>query len=87
MLGIGLTMNSTTEEAKEYFGNLEKHRIKFNWSPQSSQLIQMAFGKENSSLRKDWINQFKVFIYSFPNINTITGEYICRSFSERTLCL
>ena len=40
--GLG---TSTSTEAKEYFGNLDKHLIKFNWDNKADKSIILAFSK------------------------------------------
>ena len=41
--GLG---TSTSDEAKEYFGNLDKHLIKFNWDNKADKSIILAFSKK-----------------------------------------
>eukprot|EP01114_Cavostelium_apophysatum_P018499 TRINITY_DN5733_c0_g1_i1.p1 TRINITY_DN5733_c0_g1~~TRINITY_DN5733_c0_g1_i1.p1 ORF type:complete len:1490 (-),score=519.65 TRINITY_DN5733_c0_g1_i1:58-4527(-) len=54
--GLG---TSTTEEAKEYFSDLKKHKFAFRWASDSSKLVEMAFHKDKVALRKDWLLSFK----------------------------
>ena len=52
--GLG---TSTSEEAKEYFQNFDKHHIKFISSEEDDDWIKLAFGqkKEEKKRRKEWI--------------------------------
>lgn len=55
--GLG---TSTAQEAKEYFKQLDKHRIQFIWeNRKDSELIEMAFSKDKVSERKNWLSKFK----------------------------
>ncbi|KAJ3340537.1 DNA topoisomerase 2 [Gonapodya sp. JEL0774] len=55
--GLG---TSTSQEAKEYFSAMAKHRKPFSPAdPQSRELIDMAFGKKRADDRKDWLRQFQ----------------------------
>ncbi|XP_033222004.1 DNA topoisomerase 2 isoform X2 [Belonocnema kinseyi] len=51
--GLG---TSTAAEAKEYFENMTRHRIKFKYEgDQDDQNIIMAFSKKCADQRKDWL--------------------------------
>ena len=52
--GLG---TSTTEEAKGYFQNFDKHHIKFISSEEDDYWIKLAFGQKNEEKRrrKEWI--------------------------------
>jgi len=51
--GLG---TSTSEEAKEYFSNLTRNRIKFKYEgPQDDQSIELAFSKKMVEDRKVWL--------------------------------
>ena len=51
--GLG---TSTAKEAKEYFSNMERHRIIFKYESIKDDLaIQLAFNSALSDDRKDWI--------------------------------
>ncbi|KAG9509935.1 DNA topoisomerase 2-beta, partial [Fragariocoptes setiger] len=51
--GLG---TSTTSEAKEYFGDLERHRIDFKYTgPEDDKAIILAFSKEMIEARKQWL--------------------------------
>ena len=43
--GLG---TSTSNEAKEYFANLDKHLINFNWDNKADKSIILAFSKKTS---------------------------------------
>ena len=52
--GLG---TSTNKEAKEYFSDLDKHRIEFEWiDNQDGDAIEKAFDKKRVSDRKAWLN-------------------------------
>ncbi|XP_076368660.1 DNA topoisomerase 2-alpha-like isoform X2 [Tachypleus tridentatus] len=51
--GLG---TSTAKEAKEYFGDMNRHRIKFQYQgPEDDEAIQLAFSKKMIEQRKDWL--------------------------------
>lgn len=53
LLGLG---TSTAKEAKEYFENMTRHRIRFRYEgDQDDQNIIMAFSKKCVDQRKDWL--------------------------------
>ena len=53
--GLG---TSTSDEAKEYFGNLDKHLIKFNWDNKADKSIILAFSKKQVDNRKKWLAEY-----------------------------
>jgi DNA topoisomerase-2 len=53
--GLG---TSTSDEAKEYFGNLNKHLIKFNWDNKADKSIILAFSKKQVDNRKKWLAEY-----------------------------
>ncbi|KAK0416621.1 hypothetical protein QR680_012593 [Steinernema hermaphroditum] len=54
--GLG---TSTAAEAREYFSQIEKHRIQFEFGDESDdERIQMAFAKDGAAERKKWISDF-----------------------------
>ena len=54
--GLG---TSTSKEAKEYFSDMQRHRIKFEYSNLRDDLaIQLAFSKKFIEERKDWLTRF-----------------------------
>lgn len=51
--GLG---TSTANEAKEYFTDMERHRIKFKYhGPEDDTSIQLAFSKKMVEQRKEWL--------------------------------
>ncbi|XP_047738579.1 DNA topoisomerase 2-alpha isoform X2 [Hyalella azteca] len=51
--GLG---TSTSKEAKEYFSDMVRHRIKFKYEgDQDDRSIQMAFSKKAADQRKEWL--------------------------------
>ncbi|XP_061714729.1 DNA topoisomerase 2 [Cydia pomonella] len=51
--GLG---TSTSKEAKEYFQNMERHRIKFKYGgPTDDHHIELAFSKKGADQRKEWL--------------------------------
>lgn len=51
--GLG---TSTSNEAKEYFQNMERHRIKFKYAgPTDDHHIELAFSKKGADQRKEWL--------------------------------
>ncbi|KAJ0178117.1 hypothetical protein K1T71_005940 [Dendrolimus kikuchii] len=51
--GLG---TSTSKEAKEYFQNMERHRIKFKYGGQTDDHhIELAFSKKGADQRKEWL--------------------------------
>ena len=55
--GLG---TSTAKEAREYFSDVEKHRISFAWrSDADGEAIDMAFNKKRADDRKEWINGYE----------------------------
>lgn len=54
--GLG---TSSAKEAKEYFQNMDRHRILFRYDgPQDDEAILMAFSKKCIEQRKDWLTAF-----------------------------
>jgi DNA topoisomerase-2 len=53
----GLGTNTPTE-AKEYFGDLNKHIIDFVWVESTDSTIQMAFEKSKADDRKVWLKKY-----------------------------
>ncbi|RWS16275.1 DNA topoisomerase 2-beta-like protein [Dinothrombium tinctorium] len=51
--GLG---TSTNEEAKEYFSDLQRHRIRFRYQgPEDDHSLVLAFSKKMIEQRKDWL--------------------------------
>ncbi|XP_077481535.1 DNA topoisomerase 2-alpha [Stigmatopora argus] len=56
--GLG---TSTSQEAKEYFLDMQRHRIPFKYSgPQDDEAITLAFSKKKVEERKEWLTNFMV---------------------------
>uniref|UniRef100_A0A8C9YE72 DNA topoisomerase 2 n=1 Tax=Sander lucioperca TaxID=283035 RepID=A0A8C9YE72_SANLU len=54
--GLG---TSTSKEAKEYFSDMEKHRITFRYSgAEDDAAITLAFSKKKTDDRKEWLTNF-----------------------------
>ncbi|KAK7872076.1 hypothetical protein R5R35_004560 [Gryllus longicercus] len=54
--GLG---TSTSQEAKEYFSDMQRHRIRFKYSgPNDDTNITMAFSKKCVEQRKEWLTQW-----------------------------
>nr|DBA22322.1 TPA: hypothetical protein GDO54_013360 [Pyxicephalus adspersus] len=54
--GLG---TSTSKEAKEYFADMERHRISFKYSgPIDDAAITLAFSKKKVDDRKEWLTNF-----------------------------
>ena len=55
--GLG---TSTAKEARDYFSEIDKHRIGFKWSSETDgESIDMAFNKKRADDRKEWINGYE----------------------------
>ena len=55
--GLG---TSSTEDAQEYFNDLDKHHKEFNpMKEEEAGLIELAFSKKKADERKEWLRQFK----------------------------
>uniref|UniRef100_A0AAQ4PU36 DNA topoisomerase 2 n=1 Tax=Gasterosteus aculeatus aculeatus TaxID=481459 RepID=A0AAQ4PU36_GASAC len=56
--GLG---TSTSQEAKEYFSDMQRHRIPFKYSgPEDDEAISLAFSKKKVDERKEWLTNFMV---------------------------
>ncbi|CAG5908755.1 unnamed protein product [Menidia menidia] len=56
--GLG---TSTSQEAKEYFSDMQRHRIPFKYSgPADDEAITLAFSKKKVEERKEWLTNFMV---------------------------
>ncbi|XP_077359532.1 DNA topoisomerase 2-alpha isoform X2 [Festucalex cinctus] len=56
--GLG---TSTSHEAKEYFSDMERHRIPFKYAgPQDDEAITLAFSKKKVDERKEWLTNFMI---------------------------
>eukprot|EP00747_Dinoflagellata_sp_TGD_P123238 gnl/TRDRNA2_/TRDRNA2_173778_c0_seq1.p1 gnl/TRDRNA2_/TRDRNA2_173778_c0~~gnl/TRDRNA2_/TRDRNA2_173778_c0_seq1.p1 ORF type:complete len:1255 (-),score=308.74 gnl/TRDRNA2_/TRDRNA2_173778_c0_seq1:103-3867(-) len=55
--GLG---TSTAAEAKQYFTDIDNHRLDFSWkNKKDGELIDMAFSKHRADDRKKWMNSYK----------------------------
>ncbi|KAM4524311.1 DNA topoisomerase 2-alpha isoform 2-T2 [Odontesthes bonariensis] len=56
--GLG---TSTSQEAKEYFTDMQRHRIPFKYSgPADDEAITLAFSKKKVDERKEWLTNFMI---------------------------
>ncbi|KAM7370981.1 hypothetical protein PAMP_010487 [Pampus punctatissimus] len=56
--GLG---TSTSQEAKEYFSDMGRHRIPFKYSgPEDDEAITLAFSKKKVEERKEWLTNFMI---------------------------
>lgn len=56
--GLG---TSTSKEAKEYFSNMDRHRIRFKYNgQQDDDHIILAFSKKHIEHRKEWLTNFMI---------------------------
>lgn len=53
--GLG---TNTSEEAKQYFKNLDEHLIDLNWVESSDDSIKLAFSKDKADERKEWLKEY-----------------------------
>ncbi|XP_041672335.1 DNA topoisomerase 2-alpha [Cheilinus undulatus] len=54
--GLG---TSTSQEAKEYFSDMQRHRIPFKYcGPEDDEAITLAFSKKKIDERKEWLTNF-----------------------------
>uniref|UniRef100_A0A0N5CF92 DNA topoisomerase 2 n=1 Tax=Strongyloides papillosus TaxID=174720 RepID=A0A0N5CF92_STREA len=54
--GLG---TSTSKEAKEYFSDMDRHRIPFTYSgPECEEAVEMAFSKKKIETRKAWLSNW-----------------------------
>ncbi|KAL6006450.1 hypothetical protein ACLOJK_037404 [Asimina triloba] len=55
--GLG---TSTSEEGKDYFKDIDKHKKEFVWeNEEDSDAIELAFSKKKIEQRKNWLRQFE----------------------------
>jgi DNA topoisomerase-2 len=74
--GLG---TNTAQEAKEYFSNLDKHRIQMVWQKGDENLLDMAFNKKNADMRKTWLSELKEGTYLDFSKKTVTiSDFIDR---------
>lgn len=67
--GLG---TSTANEAKEYFKHMKKND--YSWTDNSDSCMNLAFKKDNSDLRKDWLYNYNEKNINDSNVNNIKIE-------------
>ncbi|XP_062298175.1 DNA topoisomerase 2-alpha [Scomber scombrus] len=56
--GLG---TSTSQEAKEYFADMQRHRIPFKYcGPEDDEAITLAFSRKKVDERKEWLTKFMI---------------------------
>jgi DNA topoisomerase-2 len=74
--GLG---TSTAVEGKQYFGELEQHKIAFRWSAEGadSDRIDLAFRRARADNRKAWLSAFVPGTHIDHSLRTMTyGDFI-----------
>ncbi|TPX44377.1 hypothetical protein SeLEV6574_g04534 [Synchytrium endobioticum] len=67
--GLG---TSTSEDAKKYFGNMDRHLKPFRAAANEDRdLVDMAFNKKKADNRKDWLRHFQPGTYMDHSMNEI----------------
>ena len=66
--GLG---TSTAKEAKEYFKNMDIHKLKFDHDSTTDDKIDLAFNKKRADERKDWISSIDKDEF-IENIKSVT---------------
>ena len=80
--GLG---TSTTKEAKEYFKNINKNRIDFQYkNDKDDECIQLAFNKKKAEDRKKWLMSFNP---NTPPLDTNVKTLTYQDFVEKELIL
>ena len=70
--GLG---TNTSEEAKEYFTNLDKHTISFKWKSDKSLIL--AFSKKQADNRKKWLSNYnRDMILDITDKNLTINDFI-----------
>jgi len=68
--GLG---TSTSQEAKEYFSDLPRHELTFEWEGEvASELIERAFAKSKADERKEWLRGYNPAVYVDHSLATIS---------------
>jgi len=78
--GLG---TSTAKEAKEYFSNMEKSRVTFDWDEGATEQIDLAFRKTRADDRKEWMNAYEEGSY----IDTTSQHVNYSDFINKELVL
>ena len=72
--GLG---TSTSQEAKEYFTAILRHRLEFQSDPHSTAAIELAFGRSQADARKDWLAAWTADTYLDQSKGTLTySEFV-----------
>ena len=80
--GLGTSSN---KEAQEYFANIQKHRIDFEYkSEKDDESIDMAFNKKKTEERKNWLMNFDP---NTPPLDLDISKISYRKFINRELIL
>ena len=67
--GLG---TSTTKEAKEYFSQIAKHSIEFEYQDQEDDdVMELAFNKKMADKRKEWLTTYSVHNYVDHSIKVL----------------
>jgi DNA topoisomerase-2 len=78
---------STAKEAKEYFSNMDRHRILFKYDSVKDDLaIQLAFNSALSDDRKDWIKWHTEDVNQRREQN-LPADYLYNDFINKELVL
>ena len=67
--GLG---TSTSQEAKEYFTAILRHRLEFQSDPHSSAALELAFGKSQADARKEWLAEWSASTFLDQSKGTLT---------------
>lgn len=67
--GLG---TNTSDEAKEYFSNLDKHIVDMEWIDNSSTSIRLAFEKKRADERKQWLKNYDRSVTLDYDVKSIT---------------
>lgn len=76
--GLG---TNTTLEAKKYFKDLKKHVVEFVFNEGDEELIDMAFNKKLSNLRREWLLTYN----DKDHVNTSKGVLSIHDFINKEL--
>ncbi|TPP40402.1 DNA gyrase/topoisomerase IV, subunit A family protein [Leishmania donovani] len=83
--GLG---TSGAEEGREYFENIDRHRLNFVEQEQSEEdRIVMAFGKDRVEDRKEWITNFKTNVNVNESMDYNVRQVSYRDFVDKELIL
>ena len=80
--GLG---TSTSKEAQEYFSNIERHRINFDYNDdKDDESIDMAFNKKKAEERKNWLMKYDP---NTPPLDLDVDKITYQEFINRELVL